>query len=430
MSERRDITVLGMPGYGRQTAQAGRSLWRARRDMGPVDVMYQAGSLLAANFNFLWCHALNMANQGNPPRYFAMLHDDIGAPDFWLDTLIDELEAQELDVLGVVVPIKDDRGITSIALHNEGDNWRPKTRLTMREVFQLPETFTSEDVGAPLLLNTGCWVCRFDMAWATKVWFTINDRIAFNTSLNCYQPINESEDWFFSRLCHELGLKIGATRKVPVVHRGELDFDSKSPWGTHTYDSDTAPRSVLPAKDRDGFAFPRDVEGWLRYEEGKTLWRLAAGKRVLEVGSYFGLSTICLARDAESVLTVDPHDGRGTPIPQPTFETLQKNLERHNVSDKVTTFIGTLASDDFPGGEFDFIFIDGAHDLESVRADIAAVLPMLAPGGLLAFHDYQSSNDPDVAVAVNELIAAGGELLATHDTLAVVRPPAAIPLEV
>jgi len=43
-----------MPGYGRQTAEAGRGLWRARQDMSNVMVEYRSGSLLAANFNALW----------------------------------------------------------------------------------------------------------------------------------------------------------------------------------------------------------------------------------------------------------------------------------------------------------------------------------------------------------------------------------------
>jgi len=181
--------VLGMPGYGKQTAAAGRSLWRASRDMSGVAVEYSAGSLLACNFNKLWCTALNMVHAGERVDYFAMLHDDIGCEDFWLDKLIAELEEKQLDVLGVVVPIKDTRGVTSIALHHEGDNWNPECRLTMRDVYQLPETFTSADVGGfPLLLNTGCWVVKWNQEWCRKVHFTINDRIIFDRGCNMYRP--------------------------------------------------------------------------------------------------------------------------------------------------------------------------------------------------------------------------------------------------
>lgn len=418
---------LGMPGYGRQTSAAGRALWRASRNMDAVCVQYQCGSLLAANFNMLWCEALNMVHRGERVDYFAMLHDDMGAEDFWLDRLIEELENNNLDILGVVAPIKDTRGLTSIALHNEGDNWRPAARLSMQEVFRLPETFTSDDLHHPLLLNTGCWVCRFDMQWARKVHFTINDRIAFNTKLDCYQAVNESEDWYFSRLLHELGLRIGCTRKVKLEHRGEMDFTNTRAWGTHEFDTDVTRRSLLPQRDRDGFEWPRDVLGWLRCEEGKRLWALACGRRVLEVGAYCGLSTICMAQSAESVVSVDPHDGSGTPQPMETFTLFDQNVRRYGVSDRVTPFIGRLS--EFCGGEFDLIFIDGQHDLESVKDDIQRSLTMLADGGLLAFHDYHERAHPDVTTAVDELVSAGGSLVLVEQNLAVVRPPAHIALE-
>ncbi len=129
------------------------------------------------NFNELWCHALNLHHHGERVDYFAMLHDDIGPAKYWLDTLIEELETKQLDVLGVVVPIKDSRGMTSLALDHEDDPWMPFAKLSMHDVYELPETFTSEDVGRPLLLNTGCWVCKWNQDWARTVHFEINDRI-------------------------------------------------------------------------------------------------------------------------------------------------------------------------------------------------------------------------------------------------------------
>lgn len=419
---------LATPGYGRQTNAAGRAIWRASADMDSVWVAGENSSLLAGNFNSLWCEALNIVHRGKRLDYFAMIHDDIWAADGWLDELIAEMEAKDLDMLGVVVPIKDTRGLSSCALHREGDNWRVAARLTMREVFRLPETFTSDDLNHKLLLNTGLWVCRFG-EWAKKVHFEINDRIVFDVVANAYRINNESEDWFFSRLCHEQGLKIGATRKIKVVHRGEMDFTNDVPWGSCDFDDTITDHSLVPETDKDGFRWPHDVIGWLRREEGKALWRLAEGKRVLEIGSYCGCSTICLAQSAASVLSVDPHNGSGTPAPMETFTAFQQNVERYGVSEKVTAHIGTLADDDLPAGEFDVIFIDGLHDAESVREDIRLALLRLAPGGLLAFHDYEASEHPGIAVAVNELVSAGGSLLLTEKTLAVVRPPAHIAVE-
>ena len=413
---------LGMPGYGNQSAAAGRAFWRASADMDSVYAQYQCGSLLAQNFNTLWCAALNVVHRGGQVDYFAMLHDDIGAEDFWLDALIEELEANELDVLGVAVPIKDRRGLTSLAVHREGDNWRPECRLTMRELQQLPRTFTSEDLGGKkLLLNTGCWICRFDPAWVTQVHFEINDKIAFNTAMNCYQAVNESEDWYFSRLCHEIGLRIGATRKIHVDHRGDINFSNHDMWGEE-FDSTSVSKSIVPTVDRDGFRFPADVDGWLDFDEGKELWRLCSGRRVLEIGSYCGRSSICIAQSAKKLVAVDPHDGRGTFAPRQTRSEMVSNLRHYSVRDKVEIHLDT--SDVV--GPFDVVFIDGAHDYESVRADIEHALTVLAPGGLLAFHDYRSPIDPGVTRAVDECLSTGAELLSLNVTLAVVRPAAEI----
>lgn len=238
---------LGMPGYGRLTAAAARGLWYATQDDRRVITNYQCGSLLAANFNILWASALNVQRAGIPVAYFAMLHDDIGPEDWWLDTLIEELEARDLDILGVVSPIKDMNGLTSIALDREDhDTWRVKCRLTMDEIYRLPETFTSEDVGHDLLLNTGCWVCRFDPRWNDKVYFTINDRIVWDEIKQKYAVEVESEDWFFSRLCHEQNLKLGATRKVRLSHRGDIDFLNDHAWGQHKFDQSFVTESLIP----------------------------------------------------------------------------------------------------------------------------------------------------------------------------------------
>lgn len=419
MSECR--VYLGMPGYGKQTADAGRSFWRACRDMSHVVNDYRQGSLLASSFNQLWCGALNEVHQGRRLDYFAMLHDDIGAEDFWLDTLIDELEANDLDVLGVACPIKDTRGMTSLALHRDGDNWMPLARLSMHDIFALPETFTSDDIGHPLLLNTGCWVCRWDQDWCKQVHFEINDRIVFNQACGRYQSQTEPEDWFFSRLCHELDLKIGATRKIKLLHRGEMDFQNFKPWGRNKFDYEAADRSPVPT------AFPWDVPGWLHEEEGAALARLAQGRNVLEIGSYCGLSTVCLARTAESVTAVDYFDGRGTPYPQDTRSVFEQTLKRHGVAEKVTI---CHPDEPYPRADYDLAFIDGDHDAASVRADVVRAVLALKPGGLLAFHDYRTHEgdidggwDPGVTQVVNELLHRGGVLVSRSRTLAVVRPP-------
>lgn len=428
MSSDRKI-FLGMPGYGKQTAAAGRAFWRASRDMDSVCLEYQAGSLLACNFNKLWCTAMNMVHHGKRVDYFAMLHDDIGCEDFWLDKLIDELEAKQLNVLGVVVPIKDHRGMTSIALHEDGDNWEVNCRLSMHDIYQLPETFTEADVGKQLLLNTGCWVIKWNQEICRQLHFEINDRIIFDRPMNCYRPQVESEDWCFSRNMNELGLRIGATRKIAVKHEGEIEFVNTKPWGSEPFDRESPKRGRKTSPVPN--AFPREISGWLLEAEGKTLAELARGQRVLEIGSYCGLSTICMARTAEHVTAVDYFDGRGTPVPQETLAEFKANIERYGLTEKVTIqYPDWLTRGELPRPEFTLALIDGAHEYDAVAADVVKAMNLLAPGGLLAFHDYKHPSHPGVERAVDDLLLDGGELISVHETIAVVRPPAQIPLEV
>jgi SAM-dependent methyltransferase len=429
MTQRSDRRIfLGMPGYGKASIHAARGFFRACADMSQVMKYHPSSSLLASNFNDIWCSALNVVHGGSRLDYFAMLHDDVAPEDGWLDKLIDELEENNLDLLGAVVPIKDSRGMTSMALHREGDNWLPFCRLSMRDVYCLPPTFTSDDLGGrKLLLNTGCWVIRWNQSICEQLHFEIRDRVVFNRTANRWQAQTEPEDWFFSRNAHALGLKIGATRKINLFHVGDAKFYNEFPWGQHPFDIEATKESPVPPVDRDGFRFPREIKGWLNYDEGKELWRLARGKRVLEIGCYCGASTTCLAQAAEHVTAVDYFDGRGTAVPQDTRAKFDASLKRHGVEHKVEA---CHPDAEFPLPEYDLAFIDGAHDYESVAADIRKALAVLAPGGLIAFHDYDSAKDPGVRKAVDELIATGGELLSITDTLAVVRPPAAILLEV
>lgn len=424
-SDDRKVIFLGMPCTGEMTMGAATGFHRStRRRSHHVELLALSSSLATGNFNGLWCHALNMARKGRLD-YFAMQHSDIEPPEFWLDPLIDELEARDLDVLGVVAPLKDNRGQTSTAVADPtGDHWKVRNRLTMTEVFRLPETFTSEDVGGPLLINTGLWICRFREEWAKKVFFTVNDRIMVDRRSGDYVSQIEPEDWFASRIYHELGLRVGCTRKIPINHRGPVGFSNDHAWGRDEFDRQWADKSFLDGQAKDWF--PHGVAGWLTEKEGRELARLAADKVCLEVGAYAGRSTICLAQNARSVGVIDTFDGRGTAMQAGTRRLFETNIRAAGVFPKVTVHEGESSAvlPCLPPA-FDLVFIDGSHDLESVRADAEGAALLLRPGGLLVFHDY-GGEDFGVTEAVDELVAGGGALLSRCGTLAVVRPPAAV----
>lgn len=178
-------------------------------------------SLLANNFNRLYCAALNLRSAGM--THFAMLHDDILPEHFWLDKLMDQMNETRADVLSVVSPIKTKQGLTSTAL--DTDKYRPR-RLTLKEIHKdYPETFTSDD----LLLNTGCMLIDIRRPFADKVWFTIDDEIVCTEGR--FEPLVVPEDWNFSRMAKAHGAKLFATRSVKIRHQGFNDFPNSS-WGT------------------------------------------------------------------------------------------------------------------------------------------------------------------------------------------------------
>lgn len=212
-------------------------------------VQFNNSSLLANNFNTLYCNALNMRSSGTPFTHFCLLHSDIvPVQDDWLNILVDEMQEHHLDVLSVVVPIKDGRGLTSTGMCMSGKHGSVKhkvRRITIHESMQLPTTFTGEDVskqlkhwdhGAVLLINTGLMMINLRCASSEQFFFTINDCISYREVKKGdawrFIPDTESEDWCFSRRINCMGVRYGATRAVDVHHVGRFEFDSRIAWGS------------------------------------------------------------------------------------------------------------------------------------------------------------------------------------------------------
>lgn len=243
---------LGCPAHGGLTAGTARAVFGGASPEGRlrVRVACQGHSLLGHNFNELWVWALNAAEAGERVDLFAMLHADVAPEPGWLDVLVGELD-QGYDLVSAVVPIKDHRGLTSTAAGHATDRFDVDFRLTMQEVLRLPETFTANDVcpGRPLLVNTGCWVCRFDPAWAARCHFEIESRIARQDGR--WRAVVNPEDWNFSRQVHALGLRVAATRKVSLIHHGDMAYGNQSGWGEYEYDQDrlAASRVAAPAAE-------------------------------------------------------------------------------------------------------------------------------------------------------------------------------------
>lgn len=231
--------ILGMPHYGQIHARAARSLW-GTASIGEHRCLPGAlcGSLLPHTFNIIWHSSLELGRREGA-KYFCMLHADVAAQPGWVDLLVEEIEDLRADVVSVVIPIKDGKGLTSTAIDDPEDEFTPYRRLTMREVMELPETFSAGDLGhgdRALLVNTGCWIADLGRAWCDDVNFELKTEVRRRpdgTSMPCCAP----EDWNFSRFLHRRGAAVYATRKVSVSHHGGDDgYPNDRGWGQWRHD--------------------------------------------------------------------------------------------------------------------------------------------------------------------------------------------------
>jgi hypothetical protein len=110
-----------------------------------------------------------------------------------------------------------------------------------------------------------------------------------------------------------------------------------------------------------------------------------AGTVVVEVGSFRGETTRCLARaTARTIVAVDPYSGYGG---------AEAELDhfRHQVAGLANVVLerttSGAAARDWRHGPVGFLFIDAVHDYVNTSFDIATWGPMLVPGGILALHD-------------------------------------------
>jgi glycosyltransferase involved in cell wall biosynthesis len=145
---------------------------------------------------------------------------------------------------------------------------------------------------------------------------------------------------------------------------------------------------------------PDDIPTAVTAEEAAKLANLASGGDVLELGAQWGFSTVVLAQAARRVTSVDWHHGDesirlmgGTDAD--TWDAYRANLARYGVASKVDARRGLFA-DVLPalakqGVLFDGVFLDAQHDSAAVAADLALALPLVRPGGWVAFHDYGRS---------------------------------------
>lgn len=154
--------------------------------------------------------------------------------------------------------------------------------------------------------------------------------------------------------------------------------------------------------------YVRRLEGYLSTPKVRLLYdaaaALAGGGALAEIGSWKGKSTVALALGArraghrQPLYAIDHHagiaedTGSGTRTPQgSTWPAFLSTIRGAAVEDRVHP----LRMDSLAGARWltersiplELLFVDGAHDEESVVADLEAFFPLVLPGGLIALDD-------------------------------------------
>lgn len=169
-----------------------------------------------------------------------------------------------------------------------------------------------------------------------------------------------------------------------------------------------------------------DVPGWFdflsAYEEAVQHFHRGT---LVEVGCYQGRSLCalgslaritgrdlrvigvdtCLGSGPEGMGNDDFHAGAVRAGGGTMAGLLHGNVVKCGLADHVEIIVSTSlkAATLFQDNSLEFVFLDARHDYESVRADILAWLPKVAPGGWLGGDDY-CPHWPGVVRAVDEML--------------------------
>lgn len=161
----------------------------------------------------------------------------------------------------------------------------------------------------------------------------------------------------------------------------------------------------------------KSIHGWTTPDELEFLYRTAGSLDdrgvIVEIGSWQGRSTVCLAHGSRQgknikVYAIDPFTGSSENqkpgVKVWTYDDFKNNLAKAGVQEMITSVVSTSEAAaknwDKP---IEFLFIDGAHEHEFVEKDFLLFSPYLINGGIIAFHDTA----PNLKAALKDWIIPG-----------------------
>lgn len=157
----------------------------------------------------------------------------------------------------------------------------------------------------------------------------------------------------------------------------------------------------LPAPYNTAHLMPFRLDGWFDGQNEGMLNHIIPARRVkivIEVGSWMGLSTHCLAKliqDDGKVYAVDTFEGTpGEFHPKETLDTLYDQFLSNVIHAKLTHKIvpikmeSTLAAQSLEIPQADLVYLDATHEYNDVLADLRAWYPYVKGHGTLCGDDW------------------------------------------
>lgn len=127
--------------------------------------------------------------------------------------------------------------------------------------------------------------------------------------------------------------------------------------------------------------YPRMLSGPVQGELLKMLVEISGARRVLEIGTFTGYSSTCMALGLPEGGHIDALE-----LNDELEELMREGWERAGVQDRVSLHIGdALQTLESLGGEYDFVFVDA--NKRQYLEYYELVLPLLRHGGLMVADD-------------------------------------------
>lgn len=233
--------------------------------------------------------------------------------------------------------------------------------------------------------------------WCIDLWKPLD--ISYESALENIFPIQNElntvitrehliDDYTLSRNIARYGLKFKSVMQITE----ELKDTGNYLWHQYTIPLDEKVKSINRVLANWGVSDYKEnkIQGWLSYTE--MIWLYLTAKKmktVVEIGSWKGRSAHAIASACSGKVTlVDNFSGDPREHPEVEQELRSNMASFKNV--EIMKMSSLEAAQHFPDKSIDMVFIDAAHDRQSVFNDIEAWGPKCKI--LLCGHDFDNDN--------------------------------------